>query len=273
MHSTALSFRCRKSRSDLKAAPRPPFRPWHALTRGAGLALALVAGVPGAGSSASEAWRTAPLVTAELTDPTERYPHGVLGDSIEYGALVLQYPPDNARYVIRLPQTRVFEDIEARLVDVDGDGQLEAMVVESHQNKGARLSFYNGGGLIAATPYIGQRNRWLAPIGLADLDGDGHVEIGYIDRPHLAKTLRIWRFERGALRELAAHEGLTNHKIGWDVIASGIRECGDGPEMITADADWRHVIATRFDGKEISTRRIDTYESRASIAQALSCAH
>jgi hypothetical protein len=47
--------------------------------------------------------------------------------------------------------------------------------------------------LLAATPHIGSANRWLAPIGAADLDGDGRVEIAYVDRPHLARTLRIWR--------------------------------------------------------------------------------
>lgn len=196
----------------------------------------------------------------------------MLGDSVEYGALVLQYRPVTARYVIRLPEARVFEDVEARLVDVDGDGQLEAMVVESHINKGARLSLYNAGGLIAATPYIGQRNRWLAPIGAADLDGDGHVEISYIDRPHLARILRIWRFENGELRQVATRQGLTNHRIGWDFITSGIRDCGDGLELITADADWSHVMATRFDGSALSTRAVSAYESPGSIARALSCA-
>ena len=241
-------------------------------TRVAGLALGLSAGVAQAQSAPSESWKSAPLISAELAEPTGRYPHGVLGDSVEYGALILHYGPDNARYVIRLPEARVFEDIEARLVDVDGDGQLEAMVIESHENKGARLSLYNGGGLIAATPHIGQRNRWLAPIGAADLDGDGHVEIGYIDRPHLARILRIWRFENGALRQVAALEGLTNHKIGWDFITSGIRDCGNGFEMITADANWRDVMASRFDGAALTTRRVGAYDGPDSITRALSCA-
>jgi hypothetical protein len=46
---------------------------------------------------------------------------------------------------------------------------------------------------LASTPWIGQRFRWLAPVAAADLDGDGAMELAYVDRPHLARTLRVWR--------------------------------------------------------------------------------
>ena len=77
--------------------------------------------------------------------------------------------------------------------------------------------------LVAATPNIGQRNRWLAPVAAADLDGDGATEIAYVDRPHLARRLRIWRFEGGSLTEIAALPGLTNHRIGEAFITGGLR--------------------------------------------------
>lgn len=222
-------------------------------------------------AQATQAWLSQPLVSATYTEPTVRYPHAVLGDEIEYGALELRYQGGGGHYVIRLPETRVFEDTEPRMVDVDGDGQREVVVVESHQNLGARLAIYNGAGLIAATPYIGQRNRWLAPVGVADLDGDGVIELAYIDRPHLAKTLRVWRFEGGQLTQVAALEGLTNHRIGERDIAGGVRDCGAGPEMILARADWRRLMAVTFDGSGLSAREIGPHEGRASFAAALAC--
>jgi hypothetical protein len=77
---------------------------------------------------------------------------------------------------------------------------------------------------------IGQRNRWLAPIGAADLDGDGRVEIAYVDRPHLARTLRVWRSRPGGtLTEIATATGLTNHRIGEAFITGGIRDARRGP--------------------------------------------
>jgi hypothetical protein len=222
--------------------------------------LAFVAGV----SSAQ-----AEVVAARYLAPTDRYAHGVLGDAIDWGTLELRLA-DNTRRRIILPESRVFEDLEPRLFDVDLDGDFEVLTIESSATQGARLSIYDETGLLAANPYIGTRNRWLAPIGAADLDGDGAIEIAYIDRPHLAKTLRIWRFENGALTEVAQKPGLTNHRIGEDFISSGIRDCGSGPEMVTADARWRSVILSRFDGTTIQSQAIDGF-SQENLADVLAC--
>ncbi len=212
----------------------------------------------------------ADIVAARYTDETSRYAHGVLGDAIEYGTLELTLK-GGKRLALTLPQDRVFEDIAPRLMDMDGDGALEVIVVESSQTGGARLAIYDETGLRAATPHIGQRNRWLAPIGAADLDGDGHIEVAYIDRPHLAKTLRVWRFQDNQLTQVASHTGLTNHRIGEDFISGGIRDCGDGPEMITANANWSEVMATGFDGKTLSPRALGPFKGQASLKRALDC--
>lgn len=231
---------------------------------------AVLAGAPCA-AFATQLWELEPLVKAEYIEPTGRYPHGVLGDEIEYGALKLTYLPMATAYTIRLPKDRVFEDVAPRMVDLDGDGRREVIVVESHKNKGARLAIYNGGGLIAATEYIGRRFRWLAPVGAADLDGDGHMEIAYVDRPHLAKTLRVVRFKDGKLREIAALEGFTNHRIGERDIGGGIRTCAGGPEMVVARGDWRRVVVVRFDQGALVSEEIGVHKGRASLNRALKC--
>lgn len=210
------------------------------------------------------------VVGASYADPTTRYPHGVLGDEIEHGTLVLDIA-DGTRLRIVLPETRVFEDTEPRLFDVDQDGDSEVIVVETDQERGARLSIYDANGLVAATPFIGTSNRWLAPIGAADLDGDGVIEIAYVDRPHLAKIARIWRFENGGLVEVGRFEGVTNHRIGERDIAGGIRDCGNGPEMIVADARWQRLLALTFDGLEAKARDIGRHAGRASFARAMNC--
>jgi len=248
----------------LARARRLTMRPLRRLLRRAGLALcALLMGL-----SAPVA---ADIKSARFADPTTRYAHGVLGDAIEYGALKLKLRGGKT-VTITLPQDRVFEDLEPRLFDVTGDGNLEAIVVESSQSGGARLALYNQEGLIAATPHIGQRNRWLAPVGAADMDGDGHVEIAYIDRPHLAKTLRVWRFENNTLVEVANSKGLTNHRIGEDFISGGLRTCDIGPEMITVDANWQNIVSTRFDGKRLVSRPLGPFNGQTSLRAALACA-
>ncbi len=249
-------------------APRPPVRPWHRRARGATLMLCLwLAGASSAAASEE-------IIEARFSEPTTRYTHGVLGDDVEYGALELRVETrgsDNVR-TIRLPQDRVFEDLSPRLVDMDSDGTPEVVVVESHAQLGAQLAIYDASGTkIAATPHIGTRFRWLAPIGAADLDGDGYTEIAYIDRPHLAKTLRIWRFKEGALAEIASLPGLTNHRIGEDYISGGLRDCGKTPpELITASADWSRIISVTYEN-EWTTSDLGPFTGRQSLNQALEC--
>ncbi|KPA21360.1 hypothetical protein shim_20620 [Shimia sp. SK013] len=244
-------------------ARRQTLRLLRALARRARLMLRLLLVVPAVPVLAE-------IKSADYVEPTTRYAHGVLGDAIEYGALQMKLRSGKT-VTLTLPESRVFEDIAPRLFDVTGDGALEAIVVESSQRGGARLAVYNETGLIAATPHIGQSNRWLAPIGAIDLDGDGHVEIAYIDRPHLAKTLRVWRFENGKLTEVANRKGLTNHRIGEDFISGGIRDCGTDPEMITVDASWQKVVATRFDGKRLTSRTLGAFTGQNALQAALNC--
>lgn len=229
------------------------------------------------------------ILSATFAEPTTRYPHGVLGDAVEWGRLEIEVGATvgdgtglftgkrSLTYEIVLPEDRVFEDLAPRLWDITGDGAPEVVVVLSAQGLGAALVVL---GLnaearpvqIAGTPHIGQTNRWLAPIGAADFDGDGRIEVAYIDRPHLAKTLRVWEFDGTALRPDGDLAGLTNHRIGEDFISGGLRDCGAGPEMITADAGWRQVMATRMDGGVLTTRALGPFAGQESLTRALDCA-
>ena len=243
-------------------ARRFPLRGSRAPARRAWLALCLW--LPAQAASAQD------IARADYAVPTTRYAHGVLGDAVEWGALRLTLA-DGRRLTMILPGHLVFEDTAPRLADLDGDGAPEVITVESSLTKGARLAVYGPKGRIAVTPHIGQRNRWLAPIGAADMDGDGAIEIAYIDRPHLAKTLRLWRYHKGQLTEIATKRGLTNHKIGWDHVPGGIRQCGGAPEIITANGDWSRIMATRLTGTALTSRPIAPYTGPESLDVALTC--
>ena len=221
-----------------------------------------------------------PGVHVYFSAPTRRYRHGVFGDEIEWGELtyVRQGSAAHGPYIyekITLPKSRVFEDLAPRLIDLDGDGNSEIVLIETHVNKGAQLAVYDLVDQklqkIASTPHIGRTHRWLAPIGAADLDGDGYVELAYIDRPHLAKLLKIWRYKDGKLKLVAEAGNLTNHQFGDDYISGGIRDCGNGPEMVTANANWSEIMISRFDGTKITAQKAGTYTGLKSINRAMRC--
>ncbi|MDW3182249.1 VCBS repeat-containing protein [Roseobacter sp.] len=245
-------------------ARRLPARGWRRFVRRARLALCLVAG--------GQAVAAEPvIIAASYAGPTTRYAHAVLGDATEHTTLVLRYA-DGTERRFSLPDDLVFEDIAPRLVDLDFDGAAEVIAVESSQTKGARLAVYGADGRITSTPHIGTRFRWLAPVGAADLDGDGVMEIAYVDRPHLAKTLRLWRYENGRLSELAALPGVTNHRIGEADIAGGIRTCAGVAEMIVASANWSRLVSVSYMDGAFTTKTLGSDTSRPGFARAMACA-
>lgn len=209
------------------------------------------------------------ITRAYYDEPTTRYPHGALGDDTEYGALVLVLSNGQKRR-IRLPDTSVFEDTAPRLADLDGDGAPEVITVEALASQGARLAVFGADGLFAATEPIGTRFRWLAPAGIGDLDGDGRVEIAYVDRPHLAKVLRVVRFNDGQLQPIAARRGFSNHQFGAPDIVGGLRHCGDRTEVILASGDWQSLMAVELADQELKAARLGPYSATA-IERALEC--
>ena len=214
---------------------------------------------------------SADIVSATYSDPTDRYRHAVLGDAIEYGSLIVKTSTDTHKF--QLPTDHVFEDTQPRLADVDADGTPEVIVIETDVNRGAALAVYDETGKISETPHIGTSHRWLAPIGVADFNGDGAIDIAYIDRPHLAKTLRIVSYKHGQLTEIANKQGFSNHMIGWDFIASGVRNCNGFVEIITANGNWSQVVSSRMIGDKIVSEKIAAYSDPKSIAESLRCAN
>lgn len=208
------------------------------------------------------------IVSAEFGGETTRYGHAILGDAVEFGSLTVTSKTEMGATLsqrVVLPKSRVFEDLAPRLWDVTGDQSPEVVVVETDVSTGAALAIYGPRGKLAQTPHIGQSNRWLAPIGAADLDGDGSIEIAYIDRPHLAKTLRVWRYKDGELHEVGALAGLTTHQIGQDFFQGAVLECGGVPTIISANANWTRKMGTVLAAGRLSARDLGPYTGPASL--------
>ncbi len=261
-------------------APRLLLRLWRGLARGAWLAGALVAGAASAeGTSCVQGTdgRLAEVCYRNVTG-TAPYGHGVLGDTPEWETLTVRAVsgPAAERAPIFIKPRRIFEDLAPRLIDLDGDGLDEIVTVQASFSQGARLAIFrltDDGeiALVAATPFIGRSFRWLAPAGAADLDGDGYMELAYVDRPHLAKTLRVWRFKDDQLTEVATLAGVSNHRIGWPYIIGGIRTCGDRPEVILADGGWSSLLAVSMRDGALRARRLGSWSAQASERAMATC--
>lgn len=238
------------------------------------LAAALILSLAGGAAAAGEdvVWGCDGVGYAE---ETAEYPHGVLGDTIEYKALVLEVPTEGGTVQarMRLPEGRVFEDIAPRCADLDGDGSDEIVTVESDAQSGAQLAVYSRArGPIDRTAPIGRRFRWLAPAGFADFDGDGQTDIAYVETPHLSGILRIVTLRDGRLVELGSAPGFSNHRIGEDFITGGVRDCGDGPELVVPDLAWKQLMAVRLGPEGPVSRALSGRPEPERIQAALSCA-
>jgi len=219
-------------------------------------------------------------VAVRLDQPTDRYRHDIMGGvppwrRMQVTALPCAVCEGGTRvHTVVLASDMVFEDPAPRLWDVSGDGVPEIIVVETSLQQGARLAVWTmdperGLERMAATPFIGRPQRWLAPVAAGDLDGDGRIELAYVDRPHLARQLVILRLSGRRLTEIARLEGLTAHRIGDTTITAALRPCNEvGAEILLPDADWQGLMAVTLGPDGASAGAVRGYGPQ-DIASAL----
>lgn len=231
-------------------------------------------------SCAAASAQTHPLA-AEYRQPTDRYPHNIMGSLSAHTTLELQLGAcptctgQTQRLTATLPDDLVFEDFAPRLVDTNGDGISEVLVVESHQQQGARLALWEvqQGRLVrgASTAFIGTRFRWLAPIGVADFWGQGTPLMAYVEKPHLDKVMRLVRREGDRLVLVETVPNVTNHLIGQTSVQSRIESCPEGPRILLLSANAQRVLAVGWGAQGRSVRDVGPARERQLPADVSAC--
>jgi hypothetical protein len=157
------------------------------------------------------------IARAWLAEPTDRYEHGILGDTIEAAALAIE-TRNGRQETVRLRPDAVFEDLQPRIADLAGDGHEEVIVVKSYLKRGSALAVIGERkgkyDIIAETPPLGAAHRWLNPAGIADFTGDGKIDIALVRQPHVVGSLELWDLRTGRLQKLAEVKDATNHIAG-----------------------------------------------------------
>ena len=157
------------------------------------------------------------ITSAQYTTPVTRYGHFALGTPHEYAGLSVTTSAGR-KLALQLPDDQVFEDLTPRLVRLVAGEPAEVLAIVSRRADGSRLVMVRVGpdGLVisAESPAVGTPNRWLNPVGVVDLDGDGRSEITAVTTPHIGGTLRVYQRRGQQLVEVASLPGFSNHVNG-----------------------------------------------------------
>lgn len=228
------------------------------------------------------------IAWAWLGSPTNRYPHAAFGSPVHAGSLhVLVADASGARQqlTLTLPAQRVFEDRVPRLVDLDGDGRDEIILVEADTARGAALVVFSlraaagaagtasatSAGLslveLARSPFIGTAFRWLNPAGFADFDGDGRLDIASVTTPHIGGVLTLYHFRPPQLVPFARATDVSNHRYGQleQQLAAVVEQPGQRPVVLVPDMQHTALQALRWDAPGQWSRVDEPVALRARI--------
>lgn len=195
-----------------------------------------------------------------LTNPTNRYDHGVLGDKIEAAAITLieTIPTPRVALTIPISEPTVIEGIAPIWADFTDDDTREIVVTLSNKTQGAQIVAFNeAGDLIAAGPAIGQGYRWRNQLGVAPFGPNNQLTLVDVLTPHINGVVEFYHLQGDSLQIVAQTAGFTSHVIdtrNLDMALAGDFD-GDGQlEVLLPNQRRDELGAIRYsaDGAEIA---------------------
>ena len=137
------------------------------------------------------------------------------------------------------------------------DGSEEIVLVEANALRGASLVVMGvehterGPILIerARSAFVGSTFRWLNPVGAADFDADGKLDLAMVLTPHIGGELQLLHYRPPSLVPYARALDVSNHRMGAleQTLAVIVHVAGQRPTVLVPDMTLRALHALRWD--------------------------
>ena len=194
------------------------------------------------------------IADAYYASPVNRYGHFALGPPHEYARLIVM-TGSGRELMLQLAEDEVFEDLVPRRVKLAPDVPDELLTIVCHRRRGARLVLVRpGSNAWRSVPnrQIGTPMRWLNPVDVADLDGDGRAEIATVFTPHIGGMLKVYRRSGEELIEIAALADFSNLVYGSNELAlSTPMSIGGRMQLVVPDATRRFLRIVALEGERL----------------------
>jgi len=152
-----------------------------------------------------------------LTQPTNRYDHGILGDGLEASGITLIETEPELRVIITIPiePPDVIEGLSPIWADIDNDGLRDVVITLSNNQSGSRIAAYREDGILLAESLpIGLGHRWRHQIAVAEFEANMPPLLADVRTPHIGGIVEFLQYNNGKLDIVKEIRGFSSHSIG-----------------------------------------------------------
>jgi len=189
-----------------------------------------------------------------LTQPTNRYDHGIAGDDLEASAIALVETEPELRVVqtITIEEPDVIEGISAIWADIDNDGTRDIIVTLSNNLSGSRIvAYHEDGALLAESAPIGLGHRWRHQIAVAEFGANQPPLLVDVRTPHIGGIAEFLQFNDGKFEVVYEIRSFGTHTIRTRNLDSALAGDfnNDGiVELLAPDQGHTNLVIISLDG-------------------------
>ena len=184
-----------------------------------------------------------------LADPTDRYPHSALGDTLEATAAVVVTVGVNEVETVYRSEDNVIESVAPLLADADGDGIEDiVLTVSNDRETWIVVASSTGGGVVAVSAPADRLLGWRQLVAVGPLGPTGEIEIAEVLHPDADGSVRFLRQAGTGLEVAASRAGYQSHEFGArnleQAVAADVDRDGN-IEVVVPTQGRQHIAGVR----------------------------